>query len=117
MNKYLTVKFKYSSDEEFKHLLMKLYIGQLMTSNTATKMLRIDKESFLSEVSCYQNQISIRNFDTDDFVSKMQRENDKAISKVREIVRKAKMQNQGRTPYFWSRSDVIGVIEQIIKAV
>jgi hypothetical protein len=45
----------------------------------------------------------------------MQTNNDKAISLVRDIVRKAKMTNQGRAPHFWSRSDMIDVIERIIK--
>jgi hypothetical protein len=115
MDKDLTVKFKYSSDEEFKRLLIKLYAGQLMTSNSAAKMLRIDKESFLSEVRRYQ--VAVNCLDTDEVVSKMQRENDKKISKVLEIVSRAKMMNQGKSPHFWGRPDMINMIQQIIEVV
>ncbi len=115
MNKDFTVKFKYSSDEEVKQIVIRLYIGQLVTSSQAAGMLHIDRESFLSELERYK--VAVHKLDTDDLVSKIQTENDKAISLVRDIVGKAKGRNQGRTPHFWSRSDMIDVMEQIIKVV
>jgi len=113
LNKEFTVKFKYSSDEELKQIVIRLYTGQLVTSGQAARMLHIDKESFLSQLERYQ--VAVHKLDTDEVVSKMQTNNDKAISLVRDIVRKAKMTNQGRAPHFWSRSDMIDVIERIIK--
>lgn len=115
MNYDVTIKFENSLSEERKRTFIKLYAGQLITSGTAVQMLGISKELFLSEVNRYQVAVSC--LDTDEVVSKMQRENDKTISKVREIVSRAKMVNQGRTPHFWGRPDMINMIQQIIEAV
>ncbi len=115
MNRDLIIKFKYSSDEELKQKVIKLYAGQLINSDTAIQMLGISKELFLSEVNRYQ--VAVNCLDTDEVVSKMQRENDKAISKVREIVSKARNLNEYRTPHFWGRPDMINMIQQIIEAV
>jgi len=115
LNKDFTIKFKCSSDEELKQIVIRLYTGQLVTSGQAARMLHIDKESFLSELERYQ--VAVHKLDTDEVVSKIQTENDKAISQVREIVRKVKMTNQGRTPHFWSRSDMVDVVQKIIEVV
>ncbi len=106
---------KYSSDEDLKLIFVKLYAGQLITFESAIQVLKIDRKSFLSELERYQ--VAVHKLDSDEVVSKIQTENDKAISLVRDIVRKAKVTNQGRTPHFWSRSDIIDVMEQIIKVV
>ncbi len=115
MNYDVTIKFENSSSEERKRMFIKLYAGQLIASGTAAKMLGISKELFLSEASRYQ--VAVNCLDTDEVVSKMQRENDKAISKVRDIVSRAKMMNQGKSPHFWGRPDMINMIQQIIEAV
>lgn len=115
MEKDFVFKMKYSSNEDLKLIFVKLYAGQLVTLESAIRVLKIDRESFLSELERYQ--VTVHKLDTDEVVSKIQTENDKTISLVRDIVRKAKMTNQGRTPHFWSRSDMIDVMEQIIKVV
>ena len=115
MNKDFTIKFKCSSDEEIKQKVISLYSGGLITSGAAAQILCIDRELFLSELERYK--VAVHKLDTDDLVSKIQTENDKVISLVRDIVGKAKGRNQGRTPHFWSRSDMIDVMEQIIKVV
>jgi hypothetical protein len=86
-----------------------------MTIDTATQILSIDRESFLLELN--RHQVAVHNLDSDELISKIQTGNDKAISQVRDIVRKAKMHNQGRTPHFWVRSDMVDLIQQIIKII
>lgn len=113
MKQDFTVKFKCSSDEEVKQKVIGLYTGRLITSGVAAQMLHIDRESFLSELNRYQ--VALHKLDTGEVVSKIQTNDDKAISLIRDILRKAKVSNQGRTPHFWSRFDMIDVIERIIK--
>lgn len=115
MEKDFVLKMKYSSDEDLELIFVKLYAGHLVTLNSAIQILKIDRESFLSQLERYQ--VAVHKLDTDEVVSKIQTENDKAISLVRDVVGKAKMTNQGRTPHFWSRSDMVDVIKKIIEVV